>query len=124
MVTVSMENVVRQVDDSLLWQQTIAASFNHTAEYLTLLGRNGILQNPEKFQFCHKEVDWSGFRIEKGTVAPMPHILGIIRDFPTPVIRTDLRSFMALVQQVSFGHSFGSQAPPFREFLKETVPWH
>ena len=85
---------------------------------------NGILQNPEKFQFCHKEVDWSGFRIAKGTVAPMPHILGIIRDFPTPVIRTDLRSFMALVQQVSFGHSFGSQAPPFREFLKETVPWH
>jgi hypothetical protein len=36
MVTVSIENVVRQVDDSLLWQQTIAASFNHTAEYLTL----------------------------------------------------------------------------------------
>jgi hypothetical protein len=32
MVTAAMENVVRQVDDSLLWQPTIAVCFKHTAE--------------------------------------------------------------------------------------------
>ena len=41
---------------------------------MTLLGNNGILQNPAKFQFCNQEVDWSGFRITKDGVKPMPHI--------------------------------------------------
>ena len=67
-------------------------------EYLTVLGNNGILQNPAKFQFCKQEVDWSGFRITKDGVKPMPHISQYIREFPTPITRTDMLSFMALVQ--------------------------
>ena len=56
MITVAVENVSRQVDDSLRWQPTVEKAFQHTEEYLTLLGRNGILQDPAKFQFCQKEV--------------------------------------------------------------------
>jgi hypothetical protein len=123
MVTSNVEDVVRQVDDSLLWKPTIEECFAHTAKYLTLLGRNGILQNPAKFQFCQKEVDWSGFRIAGDTVRPMPHISQAVRDFPTPVNRTDLRSFMALVQQVSYAIAVAPKLLPFRELLKETVPW-
>ena len=68
-----------------------------TGKYLTLLGNNGILQTPAKFQFCEQEVDWSGFRITKDWVKPMPHISQCIRDFTTPINRIDMRSFMALV---------------------------
>ena len=53
-----------------------------------------LLQNPTKFQFCKQEVDWSGFRITKDGVKPMPHISQSIRDFPTPINRTDMRSFL------------------------------
>ena len=114
MVTAAVPNVCRQVDDSLLWQPTITESFNHTAEYLTLLGRNGILRNPVKFQFCLKQVDWSGFRLGEDTVTPMPIFSRAIRDFPTPVNRTDLRSFMALVQQVSYATAVAPKLRLFR----------
>ena len=97
MITAKVEDVHRQVDASLLWKPTIEESFTHTMAYLTLLGRNGILQTPAKFQFCQKEVDWSGFRIGDDSVRPMPHISQEVRDFPTPVNRTDLKSCMALV---------------------------
>ena len=54
----------------------------------------------------------------------MPHISGAVRDFLTPVNRTDLRSFMALVQQVSYTTAVAPKLHPFRELLKETVPLH
>jgi hypothetical protein len=59
MVNANVKDVQRQVDDSLLWKPTVAECFADTAEYLTLLGNNGILQNSTKFQFCKQEVDWS-----------------------------------------------------------------
>ena len=123
-VTAKCTNVERKVDNSLLWQPTITQSFQHTAEYLTLLGSNGILHNPAKFQICKKEVDWSGFRIGEDGVKPMPHISGAIRDFPTLVNRTDLRSFMALVQQVNYATAVAPKLLPFRELLKDTIPLH
>ena len=43
--TFDLDNMVRQVNDSILWQLPIAVSFGYTAEYLTLLGNNGVLKN-------------------------------------------------------------------------------
>ena len=43
--TFDLDNVVGQVNDSLLWQPPIVVSFGFPATYLTLLGNNGILQN-------------------------------------------------------------------------------
>ena len=82
------------------------------------MGRNGILQNPAKFQFFQKQEDWSGLRIGENTVTLITHISGAVRDFPTPVNRTDLRSFMALAQQISYA----PKRIPFRVLLKETTP--
>ena len=60
-ITKGVENKKRCVDDSLLYSNTLEEAFNKTAEYLTLMGENGILQNPEKFQFGKKELEWAGF---------------------------------------------------------------
>ena len=46
-----------------------------------------------------------------------------IRYFPTPVNKTDLRSFMALVQQVSYVTVMAPLLLPFRNLLKEGGPW-
>ena len=54
-VTAGFRKVHRQVDDSLLWDSTVEACFRCTAEYLTLLGNNGILKNPS---FVSKR--WTG----------------------------------------------------------------
>ena len=86
------------------------------------MGRIGILQNPAKFQFCQKQEDLSWLRIGENTVTPMPHISGAVRDFPTPVNRTDLRSLMALAQQISYATDVAPKLIPFRELLKATTP--
>ena len=41
----------------------IGSSFNKVSEYLTLVGRNGIVLNSEKFHFAEDEVDWAGIRV-------------------------------------------------------------
>ena len=123
MVTSGFGNNIRQVDDSLIWESSIAGNFRRTCEYLTLLGRNGILQNPDKFQFCLDEVAWAGFVIGKDQVKAMPHLTQAVRDFPRPQNKTDLRSFMALVQQVSYTTAVAPLLLPFRNLLKEKVDW-
>ena len=54
---------------------------------------------------------------------PMPHISQSIRDFPTPINKTNMRSFMALAQQVSYATAVAPRLLPFRELLKDKVPW-
>ena len=123
MVTSDVKNNIRQVDDSLLWESDIQKNFDSTCAYLTLTGKHGILQNPEKFQFCSLEVNWAGFVIGADSVKPMPHLTKAIREFPTPQNRTDLRSFMALVQQVSYTTAVAPLLLPFRKLLKDDTPW-
>ena len=122
-VTSEVKNNIRQVDDSLLWESDIKKNFDSTCAYLTLTGKNGILQNPEKFQFCSLEVTWAGFVIGADSVKPMPHLTKAIREFPSPQNRTDLRSFMALVQQVSYTTAVAPLLLPFRKLLKNDTPW-
>ena len=55
-VTADVENKKRCVDDSLLYTETLEKSFIQAANYLSLMGNNGIIQCPEKFQFGSKTV--------------------------------------------------------------------
>ena len=123
-VTMNVQSCDRVVDDSILYQSTIRDMFRHTAEYLTLCGRNGILQNRDKFVFCEKTVDWAGFRIGPEGVRPLPSHTEAIRSFPTPTSVTDLRSFMALVTQVSVFYATQPRLIPFRDLLKKDCPWY
>ena len=68
-------------------------------------------------------MDWSGYTIGEDTVKLMLHISGAIREFPTPANRTNLRSFTALVQLVSYAMAVAPKLLPFRNLLKETMPW-
>ena len=53
----------------------------------------------------------------------MPYISGAVRDFQTPVNRTNLRYFMVLAQQISYTTAVAPKLIPFMELLKETTPW-
>ena len=53
----------RVIDDTLLYEDDVGKSFRQVAEYLSLVGRNGIILNPDKFDFAVDEVlgQGSGF---------------------------------------------------------------
>ena len=105
------ENVIKEVeyvkrcrcmDDSLLYSNTLEGAFHQNAKYLTLMGENGILQNPGKFEFGKKDIEWAGFLITSHSVKPLPKHTTAIRSFPTPRGITDMRSLMTLFQQVAY----------------------
>ena len=123
-ITVDVQDCDRVIDDTILHKPTVGEIFQHVAEYLTLCGRNGISQNLDNFTFCEKTVDWVGFRLVPDGVRPLPSHADAIRSFPTSRNVTDVRSFMALVNQVSAFHATQPQLLPFRELLKKDTPFY
>ena len=63
MIVMGVKKMRRVIDDTLLYEDNIEKAFFQVAEYLTLVGKNGIILNPDKFQFAADEVDWAGLRI-------------------------------------------------------------
>ena len=115
--------LLRCVDDSLLHDsdKCIEEHWWRVIEFLEVTGKAGIVLNPEKFQFSEKSVDFAGFRITESTVEPLPKYLDAIREYPTPKIITDIRSWFGLVNQVSFYSQLRELMEPFRKFLSPKV---
>ena len=121
-ITMGFKNIKRVIDDTLLHARDLEEAFKQVAEYLTLVGRNGIVLNSDKFSFGEDTVDWAGIRITKDKVQPLPEHIKAIREFPTPVNITDMRSYWALVNQVSPYYCIRPHLDPFRELLKKNTP--
>ena len=51
-----VQNARRVIVDTLLYQPTLEKAFHHMADYLSLVGKNGIILNPSKFVFGAEEV--------------------------------------------------------------------
>ena len=123
-----VQRMERCVDNSLLHDPDtdMEGHWWRIIDFLELAGRNGIILNPEKFQFCQNTVDFAGFRISDVTVEPLPKYLDAIRQFPTPKSITDIRSWFGLVNQVAHYAQLRQVLDPFRKFLspKTRFEWN
>merc|ERR1712062_18048 len=77
-------NKTKCVDDVLLWDKTIEESFFSTCKFLTLVSKNGVVLNPEKFVFCQDSIEFAGFIIGPDDSKPAPKIMESIKNFPIP----------------------------------------
>ena len=124
LITKGIDNVMRVTDDSLFYEKDIATAFSKTAEYLTLLGKIGIILSPTKFIFCKITVDWAGIRLGPDLVQPLPSHVNTIKTFPSPTNITDLRSFFALINQISPYYATQCEFLLFRDLLKKSSRWN
>ena len=60
-IIVDVERKRKIIDDVCLYDSSIKEAFYCAFDFLLLSGKNGITQNPEKFQFCQKELEFAGF---------------------------------------------------------------
>ena len=95
-----------------------------TIDYLILCGQNGIILNPGKFQFARKTVDFAGFRVSESTIEPLPKYIDAIRDFPTPISVTDIRSWFGLINQLANYAQLRELMRPFKPFLSPQTPFN
>jgi hypothetical protein len=119
-----VRNCRRVIDDTLLYATTLEEAYKQVAEYLTLVGTNGIVLNCDKFMFGKDTVDWAGIRLTKDKVKPLPEHVRAIKEFPVPANITDMRSYWALVNQVSPYYSVQPHLTPFRELMKKNTKWY
>ena len=91
--------------------------WRRTIDFLTRVGRAGIVLNPDKFQFAERSVDFAGFRVSDSTIEPLPKYLDAIKDFPSPTSTTDIRSWFGLVNQVSNYAQLRDSMASFKPFL-------
>ena len=117
-ITIDMPRKTRCIDDTILWDESLEASFWHTMEYISHCASNGIVFNPQKFHFAEKEVDFAGFRITEDGMKPTQKMTEAIQSFPTPKNITDIRSWFGMVNQVAYAFSQAEVMAPFRELLK------
>ena len=122
-ITAEVVRLERCVDDSLIHDTSMEDHWWRAIEYLEISGNNGIVINPEKFQFCQPIVDFAGFRISSDSVEPLPKYLNAIKQFPTPQTTTDIKSWFGLVNQVAHYGQLRKMLEPFRPFLSPKVPF-
>ena len=114
------------VDDTVFFDENLEEHWWHTIQFLTLMGRSGIVLNPSKFQFAQRSVDFAGFRISESCLEPLPKYLNAIQQFPTPKNIKDIRSWFGLINQVANYAKIRDLMAPFKPFLspKRKFEWN
>ena len=122
-IVADIERKAQCIDDTCLWDDSIADAYSHAVEWLDKCAKNGITLNPEKFVFAADTVEFAGFEISAGSVRPCQKSLQAILDFPTPGNITDMRSWFGLLNQVAYAFSVTEHMQPFRHLLKPDTPF-
>ena len=115
-VLADFERKERCVDDTVHYDDDLEQHWWRTIDFLTRVGRAGIVLNPGKFQFAERSVDFAGFRVSDNNIEPLPKYLDAIREFPSPTSATDIRSWFGLVNQVSNYAQLRDLMAPFKPF--------
>ena len=107
----------RCVDDTIHHDEDLEEHWWRTIDLFDLMGRSGAVMNPDKLQFCQRQVDFAGFRLGESSIEPLPKFIDAIRSFPTPKSTKDIRSWFGLVNQVANYGQLRDFMTLFRPFL-------
>ena len=91
----------RVVDDVVIFDKDKTQHASHVREFLQRCSERKITLNTEKWVYAQTEVSFAGFHLSQDGYHIDDSIITSISKFPTPVNRTDLRSFIGLVNQLS-----------------------
>ena len=116
-----MTKMKKCVDDVLGWAKTLVELFFDTAYFLYYTNTHGVIQNPLKFVWGKKVVEYLGFTLTQDGVQPSQETLKAITEFPRPKDITGVRSWFGLIEQVSFAFAKTTLMEPFRKLLGKNV---
>ena len=117
-------NKERCVDDTCTYSDTILDAFKDMYRLLQVCAENGVILNPEKFQFCLKEVEFAGLTITQDSIKPSKKLIDSILNFPNPTNISDARAWFGLVEQGSWAFSRAKIMGPYRHLLRPKNKFH
>ena len=105
MVICDLPRKTKCVDYVAGWSVSLGQLFKDTTEFLSVAENHGIIQNPDKFVWGVKEMEFVGFWVSVDGVKPTDETLQAITGFPRPADITGIRLCFGLVEQVAFSFS-------------------
>ncbi len=123
MIIIDVPRKTKCVDDCVLWDDNVMEHWWRVCDYLELVGRNGIILNPKKFQFGQRNIDFAGFHITQTEVKPLQKYLDSILSFPQPKRTEDIRRWFGLVNQVMHYNKLTPFMAPIRHLLSPKNPF-
>ena len=118
LTTEEFDNKVVIVDDSLVHSDDVEKNFYDVCKYIKTCHDNGLIFNPDKFQFGMETVDFAGLEVTMDGVKPSSKFLEAIRSFPRPDSLSAARSFFGMVNQVTYAFAMSAVMEEFRHLLK------
>ena len=112
-----IQHMKKCVDDVLGWAKSLLQLFHNTAYFLSHTGAHGVIQNPKKFVWGRRELEYVGFWLKDNGIKPTDETLSSISNFPRPSDITGIRSWFGLVEQVAFSFSKTRLMEPCRKLL-------
>ena len=114
----------KNVDDTVLWDEELSDHWWRIIDYLELMGKNGVILNPQKFQFAQREINFSDFKITEKEIKPHDKFIKAIKNFPSPKCLTDVSSWFGLVHQVSHYGKLTNLMAPFMPLLSPKTKFY
>ena len=111
-----IENVVKVVEDVLIFDNDFDAHVERVRQVLLRCNEAGITLHPPKIVFAEPEVDYCGFKVGEFGYTISNRLVRALTDFPVTVNKTDVRSFCGLAQQ------FEPFTPELTELLEPLRP--
>ena len=109
------------MDDTIFWDSDLEKYRWQTIEFLDKVGNTGMVLNPNKVQFCQKNIKFAGFQILDSKVSLLQKYLNAIAKFPRPQNIFNIRSWFGLIHQVANYSKLCKYMEPFRPFLSFKV---
>ena len=117
----NIKNIKKLVDDVLGWAKTLYKLFVIIMNFLYHTNSHGVTQNPAKFAWGRREIEYLGFWLTEVGIKPSEETLQAITDFPRPTDITGIRSWFGLIEQVAFAFSKNALMEPFRKLLSKNA---
>ena len=110
------------VDACLVYHDSFPEHVARVRQVLTCARKNGVTLGTSNFMFVKPEVNYrGGFVLNRQGRTVNDRKTAAIQQFPIPTNRTDLRSFMGLINQCGeFIPNFAAATAPLRGLLKTT----
>ena len=108
----------RVVDDFVIYDGDLSNHVTHVKQFLKCCADNNIALNLEKSRFFQTKTTFTGFLLSEEGYQIDPSITSAISNYPVPTNRTELRSFVGLINQLSSSTNLvASLLAPFRPLL-------
>jgi hypothetical protein len=91
------EFVTSFVDDLIVYSNDFESHVDHIKAVLNNLANTGITLNAKKCTFAETTVKCLGFIIDQGKVRPDPEKVSAIKNFPKPLSKKQMRSFLGVL---------------------------